>query len=466
MSERRDVAPDEVLAAYVRGAMRVEMPATLIPEVLRVAGATPQASRPWFHAFGPFVPALAAIAATVLIAVVGLMVTSPRPVGPGPDESTAPPSPTPAPTLTPEDARVLTEPGDSIIIPALDGEGQFGTITVRRGEEKAGYEDFVPFAFGDVFFVELYVTYQPTRATEEQYGEWEFAIAVDADDDGSVADEVPQRGVGLLGMEGMPGFDAAPQPLLYGMRSGEEVLEGWLVLEIPASAADHDIHLLYGHAEWENGIQNLAPDTSALLRVAGEPVGVTAFDPDAFPTHGPEESVAMPSMAALPTPPPSPAATFEPLADAAADASFEESQSCTNDELGLTITFPADWYANDDTLEDSVGFPVAPCTFFSPEEVDEQIFAGPGGQPFVGFFARPDWTGGVEDPIFERFPLGERMAWRLSYLPDQMSYGMIYLVELGDDPYGPFLTVGTGTPELRAVIERMLLLLEFDEGSG
>jgi hypothetical protein len=404
------------------------------------------------------VPAAAAVAAAGAIIAVGLFLTGPRNVGP-PLE----PTPTPSPTLTPVDARILTEPGDVIRIPALDGEGQFGTITIRRGDEKAGYEDFVPFTFQNVYFVEVYVKYEPMRPTAEEYGEWEFAYAIDFDGDGFDDDDRLERGAGFYGMEEMPGFESAPQPLLYGMRSGDGVLEGWLVLELPDWAADESIYLVYGHGEWTEGIHNMQPDTFALLRRPGEPVGVTPFDPDAFPTPAPGESVEpMPSRYALPSPPPEPAATFEPIPDDDADALFAQTQTCTNPEAGVIVTFPASWYSNE-AGDDPFGSPVTECAWFSPEPINDLEALIFGDQPSFTVRALPDWLGGVEPPTAERFPLGDRMAWRLSYTPEQMSFGMQYLVQLGDDPYGPFVLVGTGQVETRAVIERMLLLLEIVE---
>ena len=37
------------------------------------------------------------------------------------------------------------------------------------------------------------------------------------------------------------------------------MLEGWLVLELPAAFSDVDLYLVYGHAEWTDGIENMGP---------------------------------------------------------------------------------------------------------------------------------------------------------------------------------------------------------------
>ena len=448
----RQLSSEELVADYIRSSMRVELPDGLTDEVMRSVAAAPQARRSWFSALPPYAPALAAAVATALIIVVGLFLVAPRTIGPPPA-----PTPTPAPTLSPEGARVLAEPGDVIRIPALDGQGQFGTITIERGAEKAGYEGFVPVAFGDVFFVEVYVKYEPERSTDEEYGEWEFAFAADANGNGFDDADILTLGVGFLGMEGQPGYESAPQPLLDGKRSGDDVLEGWLVIEIPAASADYDLHLVYGHGEWTDGIENMVPDSSALLRRPGEPVGVSAFDPDAFP-EGSGSPVPMPSFYALPSPAPSPAATFEPVADAEADALFEETQVCTNAELAVAVTFPASWYTNEAFEE------LPACNLFGPEPIDaELVFNGLAEPPPITVLARPEFFGGIEQPMVERIPIGDRIAWRVSFSEDQMSYGTSYLLPVGGDPYGPFLWSTALTDETVPVLERMLTRLQFDE---
>ena len=451
MTGRPTSPTDELVADYVRSTMRVELPGALVDDVMRSVAAQPQERRTWFNAFGPFTPAIAAVAATALIIAVGLFMLAPRNVGPPAD-----PTPTPVPTLTPEGGRVLTAPGDVVRIAALDEAGQFGTITIRRGEEKGGYEDFVPVTFEDVFFVELYVKYEPDRSTSEQYGEWEFGYAVDLEGDGYLDEEV-RRGVGFLGMEGQPGYDSAPQPILQGRRSGDEVLEGWLVLELPAAAADYDLYLLYGHGEWTDGIQNMVPEFSAHLRLPGDPAAITPFDLDAFPSPD-GTPVPLPSFYVLPSPMPSPAATFEPSTDADADALFVETQSCENPGLGVTIAFPASWFSND-AFED-----IPACSFFGPEPIDtELIFDGLGDFPPVSFFEMESWAGGIERPVIERLPIGDRIAWRISFTPDQQSTGTQYLIPLADDPYGPLLRAIAGDADGRAILERMLLRLEFTD---
>jgi hypothetical protein len=453
MSDRPITTTEELVTDYLRSTMRVDAPHDLTNEIMRAVAAAPQDRKSILGAFGILTPAFAAIVVTAVLVVAAVLALAPRNVGPAPD---AVATPTPVPSITPEEARILTDEDDVIRIPALDGEGPFGTITIERGADKAGYAGFVPIAFQDVFFIELYVTYEPTRATAEQFGEWEFAIAADLDDDGFDSDDVLQRGVGFSGMEDMPGFDSAPRPLLQGKRFGEELLEGWLVLEVPAAAAGSDIYLVYGHNEWTDGIENLAPDFSALLRLEGDPVGVTAFDPDAFPT--PEGTPPpMPTLIKLPSPAPSPIGAFEPGADADADALFAETQSCTNGAAEIVVTFPASWHTNEATAE----FPA--CSFFDEAPIDVELaLSGLGPHPLVIRWL-PSWGGGIEEPITERFELDARTMWRISWTAEQQSFGLNYLIELTDDPYGPFIHAAALEDEDRAVLDRMITRLEFTD---
>ncbi len=454
MTDQQMPAHEALVADYVRAAMRVEPPPDLPDAIMSAVAGERQARRSFLDAFSPVGIGVAMAGATAVAVLVSLVLFAPRDVGPAPVGT---PEATPLPTITPLDGRVLTEPGATVRIPAIDAAGAFGTISIERGAEKAGYEDFLPVAFQDVFFIELYVTYEPDRATDEQYGEWEFAFAVDTDADGFDPDDVLQRGVGLTGMDGQPGFDSAPEPLLAGRRAGEDVLEGWLVLELPASAAEWDVYLVYGHNEWTDGIQNLEPEASALLRGPGEPVGVTRFDPDAFPTPS-GSPPPMPSLHALPSPVPSPLPTFEPIADADADALFAETRTCTNEDLGATITYPAGWQTNVDHAD----FPS--CTFFDAETIDlDAALSGFSRLPAVMIRAVPTWMGGIEEPLYERVTIGDRLGWRITFAPDQMSTGTNYLIPTGDDPYGPFVHGYAAEDGGRPVLERMLLRLVLED---
>lgn len=455
------MSPEEMVADYVRASMRVEVPDTLIAEVMRSAAATPQASRPWFHAFAPFVPAVAAVAATLLIAVVGLLITSPRPIGLGPDESSAPPSPTPAPTLTPEDARTLTEPGDVIVIPATDSEGQFGTITIERGEERAAYPDFTPLAADlmrqEVFFIELHVRYDIHRPTDADYGDSVFGWAADGDGDGLDADDRIWQYVGAYDVDGQL-LETGPRPLLPAVVAGSQDASGWLALEVMASAADYDVYLVAfadEDAPPPADFPGFEVQASALIRTPAEPVGLSG-SPSPAPSGG---ETPPPNFQRLPTPAPEALPTFQPLPDPAADELLADPETCHNDELAMTIAFPRGWHTNE-AYED-----LPACTWFDSEPFDtELVYHGLTERfPVISFGLAPGWYGypidqpGVPEAQFARVPINGRLAWKVTFerLPTE------YLIPITEDPYGPFVRVDTG--DQLPVVERMLLRLEFSD---
>lgn len=445
---------DEMVAEYVRSSMRVDPPAILNQEVMRAVAQVPQQRRGWFNALALPTPALAAVAAAALIIAVSAFLVGPRLVGPP-----AEPMPSPMPTLTAEADRVLTQPGDVIRIPALDSQGQFGTITIERGEERGSYPDYVPFMAmfeESVFFIELHVTYELERPTLDAYGSGDFGYAVDAGEDGfDDRDLITQfLGYSVTGEE----LQTGPQPRLRWPSAGSFSMSGWLVGELPERAAQYDIYLVQVAGFGPDDAGPLQGATPALLREPGEPVGVTTFDPDSLPppTGSPEP---MPSFQALPTPLPAPAATFEAAADAEAEALFEETQTCTNAAVGATFTFPATWHTNE-AYED-----LPACSFFGPEPIDaEVVLSGFAAEaPPIQVSERPEFLAGIEQPVVERMPIAGRIAWRISYTADQHSSGTRYLIPLTEDPYGPFLSVGAGPDEALPILDRMLIRLQFSE---
>lgn len=437
--------------------MRVQLPVGLVDEVMRSAAAVPQARRTWISAFGPFTPAIAAVAATAAVIIaVGLVLVAPRTVGPPPE-----PTATPAPTLTPESALALTAPGDVVRIPAMDSQGQFGVITLERGEERASYPDYIPIAAiqaGEVFFVEVRVTYQLDRETSDAYGNIDFGFAVDADGDGLDGDDVIQQHLGYS-LEGVE-LETGPQPLLPFVNLGAQEMTGWIAFELPAAGAEYDVYLVQlAEVPDRPAASAFTAVASALLREPAEPVGVTSFDIDDLGAF-PEPSGELPDFQELPTPLPSPAATFEPVADADADALFTETQACAH-STGATVTFPAAWHTNE-AYED-----LPACTWFAPEPMDtELIYEGLSNDgPPVLIVESDGWMGGANQPDIPRanitrVPIGDRVAWLVTY-DEYPSH--TYLIPLTDDAYGSFLRPMTGQAEFVAVLQRIVALLELPE---
>lgn len=448
---------DEMVAEYVRSSMRVDPPATMNQELVRAVAQVPQQRRGWFNALALPAPALAAVAATALIIVVSAFLVGPRLIGP-PAEPTA----SPMPTLTAEADRVLTQPGDVIRIPALDSQGQFGIITIERGEERARYEEYLPLAGLDgqgLFFVEVHIEYELNRAADDDYGNIDFGWAIDADRDGLDADDLLNQHSGYAwdGTE----LQTGPQPPLPWLRRGtREDIGGWIALELPAVGAEYDIYLVQ-LAEYAEGpeFSGFEATASALLRSPGEPVGTTSYNIDDLPLPtGPAAS--MPEFQRLPTPAPTPAETYEPEPNVEVDALMAETQTCENADLQVTITFPSSWFTNP-AYED-----MPACILFAPEPIDsELIYNGLVAElPPLSMQRSPSWMGGADQPTvpqatFTRVPMAGRLAWYLTFSDHPARY---FLVQLTDDPYGPFMRAHA-RPEWFALLERMVIALEFEE---
>lgn len=463
MTDRQMATTEELVAEYVRASMGVQPPPSLAAEVMRAVGSMPQERRGWLSAFGPYTPAMAALAAVALILAIGAVISAPRNVGP-PTDPTAPPTPTPAPTITPEDARVLTEPGDVVVIPALDSEGQFGTITIERGEEVAAYPDFRPLAADlmaeEVFFIELHVRYDIHRPTDAGYGSAVFGWAVDGDGDGLDADDRIWQYFGAYDVDGQL-LETGPRPMLPDWVAGSQDASGWLALELMAPAADFDVYLVKFaavDAPPPAAFPGFDVEGFALLRTPADPVGLSG---PPSPAPGAGETPPL-NVQRLPTPAPEPMPTFEPPPDPAADELLADPETCYNDELAATIAFPRGWHTNE-AFED-----VPACTWFDSEPFDtELVYYGFSERfPVISFTVAPGWYGypidqpGVPEAQLARVPINGRLAWKVTFerLPTE------YLIPMTDDPYGPFVRADTGDEP--SVVERMLLLLTFDDGSS
>jgi hypothetical protein len=118
--------------------------------------------------------------------------------------------------------------------------------------------------------------------------------------------------------------------------------------------------------------------------------GPSPGDPSAtpVPTVSPSASPsATPSPTARP-PSPSPASVF-PGGDA----------SCENESIGFTVTYPADWWANEVVDDDPAGDPIPACLYFSEEPLELIQNAGlPRGIAIIAAL-EDEPAGNPEQPI-------------------------------------------------------------------
>lgn len=222
---------DDQVLEYLRGRGRVEPQQDFIGSVMNAVADAPQRHSAWF---APLLPAVTGIGAVAAVIAVILLVDSGPNVGP-------PPDPSASASAQQEIGDVLLEEGDVIVMPAVDVNGVFGSITVERGPTREGYEGWETGNAWEASFVELYVRYALDRPAASSYGALSFGITIEAvaySED--IGDQVYFGGVRPTG---------APEPILPNMMSGDEQIEGWIVMEIPEeypAAAVNLVHTIAG----------------------------------------------------------------------------------------------------------------------------------------------------------------------------------------------------------------------------
>jgi hypothetical protein len=293
-------------------------------------------------------------------------------VGCGPTDSV----PSPSERGSAIDAVSLTAPNEEVTFAAVDDDGTWGTITVRRGADTGGYPTN---AVGpDSFVVEAHVTYVVERDTAATFGarDWVLVTAADRKPVGSVF--VPEPIV-----EPWETWELQPLPAetTSEMIAVEpRILEGWLLFEVPRNLADVPLELVYRPEGFAEAVSVLA------IRDVGAP-------PDPVPTATPDPTPA--ALAYVHTP----GAPFTVIDHDQADRLVAETDTCHNPVAGYTLDFPEDWYTNT-----AIGSTPA-CSWFSPtffevkgadvpDEIAIVIGSFEGG---IGFIHEPDYS--VSDQV-------------------------------------------------------------------
>jgi hypothetical protein len=319
---------DDQIIEYLRARSRAEPPIDLVESVVDAIAEVPQRRAAWF---GPLLPAAAAIAAAAAVTVAVLILTSVPQVGPTPE-------PSPSASVQEEPGEVLLEEGDVVVMPAVDADGVYGTITIERGRTRESYEGWETGNPWEAHFVELHVAYAFDRPSVSTYGELSFGITGDATVNGQdLSDTIYFGTVRPLG---------GPEPLLGNMMSGDEPIAGWIVIQIPMDYENANVDLVHSL-----GGQQLGPiDWRVPLQLAD----ANSPTPPPLPTP---EPVSYVEKLGLP---------FTVIESAEADSLFATIDTCTNPD-GYTVSFPDDWYTNT-----AVGT-VPACSWFSPVffEVDD-----------------------------------------------------------------------------------------------
>ncbi len=443
--------PDDQIFDYLSSRANVTLPPDLIGSVVDAVEQTPQQRHSWFV---PFIPAAAALGVVGAVLVTALLVGQDSEFGPSP---TGGPSTDPTPVVTPavtpavtpvaseiDEPEGLLKPGDTRTLDAVDPTGTWGTITIERGEDVAGYpqSEIDP----ELFLVELFISYAPERLPEpEQFGSPDWALRpVDPDAEHFFLVEPLDLQSGDVGL--------GPQPALGVYPGAIDIFstptEGWIVFAVPRREANLDLELVYGAAGLED------PESATPVRLAGEP-------PAPLPEQSPEPGEGYVDRDGLP---------FSVLVSPEADELFETPDTCTNPEGGYTLTFPDDWYTNT-----AVGDTPA-CTWFSPvyyevtdpDEVPAEIaitvgaFEGEVGFLWVDLYSQNVNIDGVAGRRFEHGYTKEA-----DMATDQYQYN--YLLRLDELSEGAKIWAITDTnlpgdyPLNKAVLDRIMASLEFTD---
>lgn len=211
--------------------------------------------------------------------------------------------------------------------------------------------------------------------------------------------------------------------------------------------------------------------TRRLLPIVALAVALAACsgDTDATPSPSVEpgtspSSTAKPTQAptatAEPTPSPPEASdgSFEPAANAEADALFLARDECQNLRDGYQLIYPDEWYTNTEFRD------VAACSWFSPTTYEVDDFPALPEEIAISIEWAADRVSWADNPIrVLTGTVGGQNAVRVEFEDEYF-----YVVQLGPSPEeGPNLIARTaahmgGDFELnKAVLDRLMLAIEF-----
>ena len=360
-------------------------------------------------------------------------------------------SASPSPSESRRDpALVLIDPGETQTIEAIDADGTFGTITIRRGEDLGGYPtDVIDPA---MFVIEVSFTYEVDRHPTGEFGRPDWVVATGPS-------LLPVGGLLEAAMPPNPN-DWDPEHQELGVFPGAmevtgERIVGMLYFLIPRENANEPLLLVYRPDGRDEAI--------ASLRLR---------DPSAAP-----DPVA--SATPVPTPEPVtygrvPGQAFTVIQDAEADELFNAPDHCTNPVAGYTVRYPDTWFTNT-----AIGETPA-CTWFSPtdfvvdgpevpDEVAIVITVFPGA---LGSFTQPDYAmseevslGGYAGNRWEQ--VGVRYeSGAYEALPPSYSYGAILSDERAEGPTLRASTSSEGRADYtlnKAVLDRIIASIRFGD---
>jgi len=356
-------------------------------------------------------------------------------------------TPTPAPTI--EEMVSLAGVGDTATINAVDVEGAWGTISIRRGEDTGGYATNA--IDTESFIVEVWVQYELVRPTTATFGAEDWALA-------TASDRLPVGRSFIPDPPPPPFTDWDLDPLLRGfsaeaLATDPPVVSGWLYFEVPRTAKDEPLTLIYRPPGFPEAVSAL------LVRApADAPAPVPTATPDPTPAPLVYES--------------RPGSPISVIVDSAADQLFIDPDTCTNPVAGYTVLYPDSWFTNTELGD------VPACSWFSPvfyeadgvEVPPEIAIVMRSFRGAVGFVHEPDYT--VAEEIAIDGWSGGRFEELGGFGPDgplpRSVFTYEYRVSDGGAEFG-FNVFGTTSTEMggayelnKAVLDRIMASMRLD----
>lgn len=169
-----------------------------------------------------------------------------------------------------------------------------------------------------------------------------------------------------------------------------------------------------------------------------------------------------------------PAASGEP--SSSTDVPLGDAQSCTNDEIGFSVDYPEDWWANDRIEPAAQGLtPIPACMYFAPEQVELMPNSGLPPGIAVWFDHETQFEITTEELSREELEIDGRRALLVeteatgdSGFEPEGTRTYRYIVDMGD---GSEVLVAASTlyvsdseyEEAKPVLDAMIETLDFDE---
>ena len=445
---------DRPIVEYLRARARVTPPPDLVGSIAEAVVGVPQRRTSQFTLW---LPGVAAVGATAVIAVLAILLGQALTVGPSPAPSQSPiPSDSPTESVNSIPQADLVEVGSQVTLDALDQSGAWGTITLTRGPDIAGYPGFTE---PDLFLIQVFVDYEPTRVPmPQEFGasDWLLGAADPNAEHFFIAESTNSRAID----ESWP----APTPLL-GDCAAIEVMstpcDGWVQFPVTRRDANLELKLAYAPTCCSGG--GVLSGADPLTGVARFRVRLPGPAPDPLPSPTPA-----PGQAGYVEQPGLP---FSVLDNAEADALFIDADSCTNPVDGYTVSFPDAWYTNTEIGD------VPACSWFTPGFFEVTEFGTTPDEIWISLGTIDSgfgYIGTTEVFASEVLAIGGLEGRRLEYNPSPMfdpDYrGYHYVIDLAElHAVGPTFIAQTDNETAadyalaKAVLDRIIASLRWTD---